>query len=103
MEGGRNFDWGGRRPTKKACPLFEIGLHVEVRIHVEVSTGCRRIVDGQTIGQTTGEFVDGQTIGQPTGEFVDGQTIGQFTGEFVDSTEVFWREENRTNSYALNW
>ena len=65
---------------------------------VPAAGGCR-VADGQK----KGEFVDGQTIGQPTGEFVDGQTIGQFTGEFVDSTEVFWREENRTNSYALNW
>ena len=37
----------------------------------------------------TGEFVDGQTIGQPTGEFVYGQTIiGQPTGEFVDGQTI---------------
>jgi hypothetical protein len=47
-----------------------------------------RFVDGQTIGQLTGEFVDGQTIGQLTGEFVDGQTIGQVTGEFVDGQTI---------------
>jgi hypothetical protein len=51
-------------------------------------TGEFEFVDGQTIGQLTGEFVDGQTIGQLTGEFVDGQTIGQLTGESPLDTGV---------------
>ena len=76
------------------------------------------ILDG--IVQLTGEFVNGQTIGQLTGDFVrrtdnwsthwricttdgqlvnslansyDGQTIGQLTGEFV----------RRTDNWSTHW
>ena len=62
-------------------------------------------LDGQTTGQLTGEFLDGQTIGQLTGEFLDGQTIGQLTGEFLGGQTIgqLWRIPRRTDNWSTHW
>ena len=92
-----------------------ISTNAQCRCQAEpiANTEVREFVDGQTIGQLTGEsstdrqlvntlanrprtdnwsthwqYVDGQTIGQLTGTFVDGQTIGQLTGEFADGQTI---------------